>query len=361
MIVVLTALDLEYDAVRAHLSDLKPHLTPAGTLFEVGAVTGNRSCEVAIGLVGKGNNSAATLTERAIVEFGPAAVFFVGIAGALRDWLRIGDVVVATKVYGYHGGRVNDAGFNARPKAWEAPHHIEQLARHTRRKGDWWPSENGERPEVHFEPVAAGEVVLDKRDSDLGEMLRAHFNDAVAIEMESAGVAGAGHLNNATPTFTVRGISDAANGDKDRTKRDGSQVRAATSAAAFAIALVADLDDQGDRRVAAAPMRHVTSVKNVASGNHRFVLQTGVVHGGVHVNQDMPAGRPDEVADLRTALLAARRAGRLDGELFPLVMREFDGFAARPGEVARLHALADLVAGQADLRRRVDRLIRERE
>jgi hypothetical protein len=60
--------------------------------------------------------------------------------GSLKDDVRIGDVVVATRVA------------------------------------------------VHFKPIAAGEVVLDSRDSALALRLRSTISDAAAIDLESAGV-----------------------------------------------------------------------------------------------------------------------------------------------------------------------------
>src|SRR4051794_31242143 len=102
-VVILTALDLEYTAVRDRLTDLHLHRHPAGTRFEVGRVRGS-DCRVVLGLVGKGNHPTAVLAERAMAEFSPVAVLFVGVAGGLWPNIRLGDVVVATKIYAYHGG-----------------------------------------------------------------------------------------------------------------------------------------------------------------------------------------------------------------------------------------------------------------
>ncbi|NBH11532.1 purine phosphorylase, partial [Amycolatopsis sp. SID8362] len=79
--------------------------------------------------VGAGNAPAAAIAERAVAEFSPAAMVFVGVAGGLRDWTRLGDVVVATKVYGYHGGRSTDDGMRSRPQAWAPSHRLLELAR----------------------------------------------------------------------------------------------------------------------------------------------------------------------------------------------------------------------------------------
>lgn len=263
MVVILTALEVEYAAVRAHMADIRTHRHPAGTLFEVGTIAGRR---VALAIVGKGNHVAATITERAIAEFGPGLVLFVGVAGGLRESLELGDVVFATKVYAYHGGHVGTDGFSARPRSFEAPHHVEQLARHVARTGEW--------PPVHFCPIAAGEVVLNAKDSPLANQLRRHYNDAVAIEMESAGVAHAGHLNLA-PTATIRAISDHADGAKEIADRAGSQVKAARNAAAFAAAVIAEVEETG------GPGRGMR-VKNVITGDGNQVVQAGFVHGDIN-------------------------------------------------------------------------------
>jgi len=131
-VVVLTALNLEYDAVRAHLTEIQRIDHPAGTLFEVGRLPGGRG-RVVLAVTGEGNTGAAILTERAIRMFQPEALLFVGVAGALKDDIALGDVVVATKVYSYHGGKDEDGGFLSRPRAWKIPHHLDQIARYIAR------------------------------------------------------------------------------------------------------------------------------------------------------------------------------------------------------------------------------------
>jgi nucleoside phosphorylase len=289
MIVILTALQREYKAVRRHLTDLGRHCHPAGTLFEVGVLAGHPDRRVALAVVGEGNAPAATITERAINEFQPSAVLFVGIAGGLREWLELGDVVVATRVYGYHGGHSDDKAFRARPRAWDIAHELDQVARHVDR-ADTWRSAISSTPAVHFSPVAAGEVLLDSTKSSIARHLRDHYNDAIAIEMESAGVALASHLNLSTPTVTIRGISDHASGAKEFTDRSGAPDLAATTAAAFAAAVVAELDSPPSPR----PRRggkddvHHGGVHNTASGNAQVVAQIGVVNGAVQFGVPKP-------------------------------------------------------------------------
>ena len=88
-----------------HMRDRKTeHVT--GTVFHRGVVEG---WDVVVAEVGPGNAPAAVIAERAIGRFGPAVALFVGVAGGIKD-VAIGDVVVATKVYGYESGKETDRG-----------------------------------------------------------------------------------------------------------------------------------------------------------------------------------------------------------------------------------------------------------
>jgi nucleoside phosphorylase len=90
-------------------------------------------------VTGVGNSGAAVIAERAIAMFRPRAVLIVGAVGGLHGDLRLGDVVVGTRVYAHQGGREEDSGFLARPQAWHAPHDLEQLARNIARNRLWTP------------------------------------------------------------------------------------------------------------------------------------------------------------------------------------------------------------------------------
>ncbi|SDP40043.1 5'-methylthioadenosine/S-adenosylhomocysteine nucleosidase [Lentzea jiangxiensis] len=279
MIVILTALPVEQEAVLEHLVHVREHRHVQGTLFDVGTLSGRPDRQVALGVTGQGTLAAATLTERAIAEFSPSAVLFTGIAGGLREKLAIGDVVVGTKVYAYHGGKSEDEEFLVRPRSWEISHDLEQLARRIRRTGAWSAGEP--RPEVHFEAIAAGDVVLNSTTSPIANALRRNYNDAVAVEMESAGFALAAHLAGRIGTATVRGISDHADGTKSVTDGQGGQVRAARNAAAFAVALAAAVHETD-------PPSHTASrppvSRNIAHAGATVGQQNGVNHGAFTMN-----------------------------------------------------------------------------
>ena len=328
--VILTALDLEYRAVREKLTDPQVHRHPAGTRFEVGNLGHSRS-RAAIALVGKGNHPAAVLAERAIAEFAPVAVLFVGIAGALWPDIALGDVVVATHVYAYHGATSEDDGLKGRPRVWEISHGPDQIARHIARTSNWARGLPPGRPipAVRFGPIAAGEVVQDSALSDQARWVRDHYNDALAIEMEAAGVAQAGHLNNSLPVIVVRGISDRADGSKAATDGARWQPRAAANAAAFGIALAGGLitELQTDRPAEARGMVRRTEmsggVTNVATDHAQVGFQAGQIIGDVRVVFGPGPGTPTdlssqiaalaaEVADFREQLRQAHTTGRLD-------------------------------------------------
>jgi nucleoside phosphorylase len=287
MIVVLTALELEYKAVRAHLTDIEERRHRAGTRFEVGRLKFSPRNRIAIAATGMGNLPTATLTERVVAEFQPSAMLFAGIAGSLKsEWLRLGDVVVATKVYAYHGGRSEDEGLRSRPRSWETSHDVVQAARQLSRAKSWFGllPEGQEPPDVAFEPIAAGDVVLASNVSAHAKEIADNYGDAAAVEMEGAGFAQAGHLNHAVQIGLVRGISDYADGTKSTTDKEGRQEIAAGNVAAFAIALAAVIDVPDDAEAAPGAEKEIPQFpsvknKNVASGNARVGMQTGVNYG----------------------------------------------------------------------------------
>ncbi|MEV0912323.1 5'-methylthioadenosine/S-adenosylhomocysteine nucleosidase [Streptomyces hokutonensis] len=283
-VAVLTALPLEYTAVRDHLTDVEKQEHPRyGTLATVGRLSGT-PWSVALLELGEGNLTAATLTERVMSWLEPQAVFFVGVAGSLKPDIEIGDVVVATKVYGIHGGKETDKSFLVRPEAWRASHRLEQAAREALR----------EDPHAHLKPIAAGDVVLASARSALAEHLRTHYNDAAAIEMEGAGIANAVHLADGN-ALVIRGISDRADAKKSRADAEGSQPRAATNAAAAVVAVLRELRPFGGRP---APSDGIAD--DPKEGPFR-----GPTHGGDHL---------DFRGSTFNGPFVAKQVGRGDGE-----------------------------------------------
>ncbi|WP_399934370.1 purine phosphorylase [Streptomyces kanamyceticus] len=338
LVVILTALNLEYQAVRRKLTDPQVHRHERGTRFEVGTVRG-ASCRVALGLTNKGNHSAAVIAERAIQEFSPVAVLFVGVAGALWDSARLGDVVMATHVYAYHGGTSEDDGLKARPRVWEAAHGISQLGSHLARMNDWADDTpvHGSAPQVRFGAIAAGEVVQNSNISAEARWIRHHYNDALAIEMEAAGVAQAGHLNGA-PVAIIRGISDRADGTKSSANDRDWQPRAAANAAAFATRLAVELVGEQEQTAMSRADRARTAdgleehVSNTAHNSTVGIMAGSVTGSSVYLNArpkvTSPADLVTELDGFREHLQRHHVEGTLDNDTYREALAEL-GFARR--------------------------------
>lgn len=259
-IVVFTALPLEYRAVRARITGPQRVDHEAGTIFERGQIPGT-TWEVYLAQVGQGNQGAAIITERAIRMIGPDAVFFTGIAGGMKHDIALGDVVVATRVFAYHGGKQEET-FKSRPETWPASHRLEQAARFAVLDPQWAAAllpAGRATPETHFKPIAAGEVVVNARASALHDLLDEHYNGVAAIETEGAGFAGAASMADQVPALVIRGISDRADGDKQHTDNAGFQLIAAENAAALTIAVIKTLTSPGAAQVEPSSSRGGTA------------------------------------------------------------------------------------------------------
>ncbi len=247
--VILTALPVEYLAVRSHLSDLQEKMHPQGTIYERGKFAANgQEWEVGIVETGAGNAGAAVEAERAIAYFKPDVLIFVGIAGGIKD-VAIGDVVAATKVYGYESGKVGEQFFT-RPAVGQSAYALVQRAKSEARKDEWLQrliSNLATQPRVFIAPIASGEKVVASRESELFKFLRASYNDAVAIAMEGFGILSAAFAYPEIKAIVIRGISDLIkdkNEDSPESGQESEQIRqqkASDHASAFAFEILAKL------------------------------------------------------------------------------------------------------------------------
>lgn len=240
--VMLTALPIEYMAVRIHLTDLREEMHPQGTIYERGKFIANgKSWEVGIVEVGAGNASAGVEAERAIAYFNPSVILFVGVAGGIKD-VAIGDVVAATKVYGYESGKAKQK-FQPRPDLGLSTYSLIQRARAESKKSDWLQrltSAPASNPCVFVAPIAAGEKVVASSKSNVFKFIQLNYGDAVAVEMEGRGLLQAAHANHQVSALVIRGISDLIDG-KSEADAGGSQEMAARHASAFAFEILAKL------------------------------------------------------------------------------------------------------------------------
>ncbi|MGA7847488.1 MAG: 5'-methylthioadenosine/S-adenosylhomocysteine nucleosidase [Terriglobales bacterium] len=246
---IVTALALEYKAVRARLRNLLEH-THRGTVYEVGDFLGDAGLRWSVCIVetGSGNAVSAAETERAINYFDPEVVFFVGIAGGLKD-VVMGDVVAATKVYGYESGKAQ-RGFSVRPDSYRSSYDLQQRAR-AEAKRENWSSQPGSGLRRDFRasvaPIASGEKVIASQKSAFFKFIRSHYGDAVAVEMEGLGFMVGAAANFEVKTLVIRGISDLLD-RKEETDALGSKDVAADHASMFAFQVLSKLSAQDSRK-----------------------------------------------------------------------------------------------------------------
>ena len=242
--VILTAIPVEYVAVRAHLTNLQEEIHPEGTIYERGSfLSKGQLWQVGIVEIGAGNAEAAVETKRAIDYFKPSVVLFVGVAGGIKD-VALGDVVAATKVYGYESGKVVEESFQPRPNTSLVSYRLEQRAKAEARKEEWL-QRIGEsiptpKPRAFTGAIAAGDKVVASTNSDVYQLLRSNYGDALAVEMEGHGFLKALRAHPEINALIIRGISDLIDG-KSNADAAGYQEKAARHASAFAFEILANL------------------------------------------------------------------------------------------------------------------------
>jgi len=241
-IAILTALELELRAVLAHVKDVRRENSAQGTVYLVGTFeTETAMWEVAAVAIGAGDLGAAAEAERVITRFSPEVVFFVGVAGGIKD-VTLGDVVVPDQVFLYESGKAGEE-FRPNPESYRPTQGLLSNARATSYEENWQSrivSPPPSPPKVLIQPIAAGEQVVTSTESPTYERIRQHYGRAVAVEMEGAGFLRGAHGNLGVGSLVVRGISDLID-NKAEADAGGSQPRAADHAAAFAFEVIVNI------------------------------------------------------------------------------------------------------------------------
>ena len=217
---ILTAIPVEFTAVCQHLENIEEVVHPKGMVYEKGIFKGeNGIWDVAVAEVGAGNTQCCIETERALDFFKPLVAIFVGIAGGFKDDVTFGDVVVAEKAYGYESGKIENGSWKGRPDIGKSSYAILQRAKAVARKPIWMKriiEPDKERiPKVIVKPIAAGEKVIADSRSDISKLLKEHYNDTAAIEMEGYGFYKAIEETEGVYGLIVRGISDMLDNKDD--------------------------------------------------------------------------------------------------------------------------------------------------
>lgn len=221
---IATALPIEFDAVSALLQDVQQDRHHAGDRYLVGRYSGT-SLDYKVTLIetGKGSEDAAVSVERAIEHCSPQIAIFCGVAGGVKD-TKIGDVVVATDIFGYEYGKAAGDRFYPRPVIANCSRTMVQVSQSVFRE---------RRASLNYAilhaPIAAGAKVVASRRSATAQFLRDNYSHVVAVEMEGIAFGRALAASPHVLGLIVRGISDLLS-NKTASDRAGTQERAAMRA-----------------------------------------------------------------------------------------------------------------------------------
>lgn len=250
---ILTSVDHESRAVKAHLTDTETLIGEKGSWYEYGRFSDPTGDWLVVHVITPpGNIDASLVASKAYREFGSFhAQMFVGVAGSLKEDIPIGSVVVGNYVYNGQSAKVEDTETFARPHGLVPAQELLAAAQYLIYSDGWRElirapagmdlSKKAEYP-CDFPPsafikgIVSGEEVVAGEKSSRYVWLRSHFNDCGAVEMEGWGVMKAAQSENAS-AIIVRGISDMCAG-KGHAKDKLHQPIAAAHAAAFAFSIL---------------------------------------------------------------------------------------------------------------------------
>lgn len=238
--VIFTALPVETAAVAAHLDDLRA-VRWERDVHQRGVFADGLGWDVLIVETGAETRNAALETQAALWNFEPAVAIFVGIAGGFDEkGVAEFDLVVPPFVDYYGAGNAADS-FTARPRQDGPTQFMIDAARQVEREGAWLHRLDpapAEQMTVHLAPLASGDHVVKSLDSATYELIRANYDQAVAVDMESSGFLLAASLRPEVESAVIRGVSDLLS-DKDLERDTTRQPEAARRAAAFAFEILA--------------------------------------------------------------------------------------------------------------------------
>ena len=248
-IAILTAMDNEMKEVKKYLAGF-----PKKTLedkqkqifYEIYSYENEqkKKFEIYLKISGKQNFSSASATSDVITNLAPNFLFYIGIAGKLKD-VNIGDVVIADRVENYEPAKVEDDDYKTRIYQGHADDYLLNLASSiiTDDENIWQQKikvlkhENIINLPIDFKGrIATGEKVLGSITAKIYEQIRHDCSESLAVECEGGGFYHACNLKN-SKGLLIRGISDKLK-DKGFDEEFNSQSYAASCASSFLFELI---------------------------------------------------------------------------------------------------------------------------
>lgn len=250
-IVIITPIAPEYEAVLLHLDNVS-RVNELSYLCQFGNFQGKTaSFKVAVCQTGSGNMQVAKAAITCINFFQPEYIFLTGTSGGIKKF-NVGDIIIGETGYDYEVGKEYDEGFKARPKVAHSDKKLVALAQIIGQKDDWksrikYPVDTN-NVKIKTGAIASGSKVVATLKSNVLEVIKTHYNDTVAIEMEAYGFLDtlADYPNIAA--INIRSISDLLS-DKQAANLNHSKEISSANAAAFTFEVIANLEKTNDTKV----------------------------------------------------------------------------------------------------------------
>jgi nucleoside phosphorylase len=278
LILVITDLSIIYEAFQACLTDIEKINSPWGAVSTKGLfLTENYSWDIVMVQVDSGNGSGILDIDRAVSSLSPKVVLSLGLAGGVKD-VRIGDVVIATKVYGS-------------PDIQIPTNFLLLKAQAIAQKDRWlrWVKPAVSQPVPYV--VAAPMANIYASDTPTLDLLRRRFNDVVAIDSTRYSL-----VQNSYASLTIRGICDEFFAPKE----SKAQKRVAQYVSAFVCELLTNLEPEEILRE--APSRKYLGLVAVPYDEFEEFLRDQENELWIVDKPSLKVGRPTDVEDLMKAI-----------------------------------------------------------
>jgi len=268
----------------------------------------------------KGVVPATQLATDILNRWKPFYLLVVGIAGGVkgREGLALGDVVVGKPIFYYELKKQSGGQERQRYMSMESPPKDLLNVAESIRYVPWWqqigvprPDKTGKAPNLLIGEILSGDKLFgDPPSPELTKLLEEH-DKALAVEMESGGVAHAvyehGSLAYSPRFLTVRGISDYCGEKGSQETRNAWKAYAASAAAAVALAIIQKTKTQ-DTTTSAS----VQYMKDLERALKRFPVPS--VEFGLTYESDQKQRVPVEsliemTADAKRVILRGRAGG----------------------------------------------------
>ncbi|HMS39220.1 MAG TPA: hypothetical protein PKE69_03275 [Pyrinomonadaceae bacterium] len=193
-------------------------------LIEYGQLTNNPNKKIAYASQqATGMIDAAILATELILRFNPKFLIMAGVLGGNPNDVKIGDVIIATRVFTIDKGKLADYGFKKEIETTSNEHayitnlirNKKEIVKYIREKDETRESEI----DIHFGPIACVRQVIDL-EGYFAENITPIDRKTLALEMESYAVSRACDLVNdgKTKALIIKSVMDITQGKVDNAK-----------------------------------------------------------------------------------------------------------------------------------------------